>query len=112
MKFFRRKSNKEETTMAEYPHCDSEILHLPKTCVYCDMYPRLQAVRIAARINFTNEEDPTKAPCPAVARRGNSVNFWHGNVAQTIDDVIAQEQYWNDLTKWVSDVGMRPDGED
>jgi hypothetical protein len=51
---------------AEFPHCNSEVLHAPGTCRYCDMYPERQAARTASKTPFT----------PAEA------NGWYGNVAQ------------------------------
>jgi hypothetical protein len=52
--------------MAEMPHCNSEVLHAPGTCVYCDEFPERQAMRSASNTPFT----------PAEA------NGWGGNVAQ------------------------------
>lgn len=53
-------------TQAEFPHCNSEVLHAPGTCYYCDMYPDRQEMRIASNTPFT----------PAEA------NGWYGNVAR------------------------------
>lgn len=50
---------------AEYPHCNSEVLHAPGTCQYCDMYPDRQQMRIASNTPFTPKE----------------ANGWYGNVA-------------------------------
>lgn len=50
----------------EYPHCNTEVLHAPGTCQYCDLYPDRQAMRSASGTPFT----------PAEA------NGWYGNVAQ------------------------------
>lgn len=36
-----------------YPHCDQTVLHAPRTCVYCDMYPDRQNERIKARLDFS-----------------------------------------------------------
>lgn len=47
------------------PHCDQSILHAPGACEYCDHYPDYQEARAVARINFSNENDPDKAPCPS-----------------------------------------------
>lgn len=64
---------------APYPHCDSRIVHAQNTCKYCDNYPELQRERIDNNINFTNTTDPNKALCPAIAARGERVNYWQGN---------------------------------
>lgn len=72
--------------MAEYPHCDSRVVHAPSKCQYCDMHPELQQERIDKGINFTGEEDSNKLPCPADADRpkGSPSDHrrWGGNVAK------------------------------
>lgn len=66
--------------MAPFPHCDSNILHAPKECNYCDEYADRQEQRIAAGINFTGHKDPNKAPCPSEALRPTYVaHRWVGN---------------------------------
>ena len=50
---------------AEYPHCNSETLHAPGDCCYCDMYPDRQAQRAASGSSFSTLE----------------ANGWSGNVA-------------------------------
>lgn len=63
------------------PHCDQSVLHAPGTCEACDHYPDWQAYRQVALINFSNEDDPTKAPCPSTAFRPAEVrDRWPGNV--------------------------------
>lgn len=49
----------------EYPHCNSEVLHAPGECHYCDAYPQRQRVRAASGTSFTPNES----------------NGWSGNVA-------------------------------
>lgn len=67
--------------MATYPHCDSEVLHAPGECKYCDMYPDAQAARQTGGINFTGHSDEDKAPCPSEVRRPlERINRWGGNV--------------------------------
>lgn len=56
-----------QATDAPYPHCNSEVLHAPGTCKYCDLYPDRQSMRSASGTPFT----------PAEA------NGWGGNVAVT-----------------------------
>lgn len=51
--------------MAEYPHCNPDVLHAPGTCVYCDEFSERQAVRAAGGTPFTPAES----------------NGWSGNVA-------------------------------
>jgi hypothetical protein len=41
---------------APFPHCDSRILHAPKSCDTCDMYPHYQELRKSWGINFTGED--------------------------------------------------------
>jgi hypothetical protein len=48
-----------------FPHCNSEVLHAPGMCKYCDMFPDRQAMRSASRTPFTPY----------------SSNGWPGNVA-------------------------------
>jgi hypothetical protein len=52
-------------TYFEFPHCNSEVLHAPGTCVYCDDFPDKQTARAVSGTPFT----------PAEA------NGWSGNVA-------------------------------
>jgi hypothetical protein len=41
---------------AEFPHCNSDVLHAPGTCHYCDDYPDRQALRAAGGTPFTPAE--------------------------------------------------------
>lgn len=67
-------------TLGQFPHCDPNVLHAPKECEYCDAHPEWQALRQVWAINFTNESDPQKAPCPSTRYRpAYQVNRWHGN---------------------------------
>jgi hypothetical protein len=50
---------------APFPHCNSQVLHAPNTCVHCDDYPELQSEREAGKTPFTPAES----------------NGWHGNIA-------------------------------
>lgn len=54
--------------MTEYqaPHCNTEVLHAPGSCQFCDEFPDRQSMRAASGTPFT----------PAQA------NGWRGNVAQ------------------------------
>lgn len=66
--------------LGQFPHCDPCVLHKPTDCEYCDRHPDWQALRIVYGINFTGEQDPKKAPCPAEARRSTmTIHQWHGN---------------------------------
>lgn len=49
----------------EFPHCNSETLHAPGACYYCDHFPSRQAVRAASGSSFSTLE----------------ANGWSGNVA-------------------------------
>lgn len=66
---------------APFPHCDSQVLHAPGKCEYCDEYPLMQQDRRRSSVNFTGENDPDKKQCPAEARRALAIiNKWGGNV--------------------------------
>lgn len=61
-------------------HCDSNVVHSPGKCSYCDLYPEIQQLRIDHNINFTDESDDSKQPDPAtLARDINTINAWAGN---------------------------------
>lgn len=65
------------------PHCDQSILHAPSVCEYCDLYPKRQRDRERQRINFTNEHDPHKAPCPSTHFRPDEMrDLWPGNTPE------------------------------
>lgn len=70
------------------PHCDSNVLHAPGRCDYCDRgFADLQEFRLLHGINFTGESDPTKLPCPATAKRPvETIERWGGNVAKQNTD--------------------------
>jgi len=67
------------------PHCDSNVLHSPGTCNYCDKHVSLQDFRMFHGMAFTNEEfDPNrhKFPCPAQQNRPlETIERWGGNIA-------------------------------
>lgn len=50
---------------APFPHCNSETLHAPGECYYCDKYPNKQQARAASGEPFSP----------------NAANGWSGNVA-------------------------------
>lgn len=96
-RFFPKKTTKGSLTVTEItnydvyghredgrcfaPHCDASILHAPGVCTYCDGYADWQDYRQTARINFTGENDPHKAPCPSEHFRPAEVrDQWGGNV--------------------------------
>lgn len=83
------------------PHCDSSVLHAPEVCEYCDKYPNWQEYRILSRINFTNETDPDKAPCPSTHfRPAEIVNRWGGNRAEMPEKVVMKT--YRDLRKKIA----------
>lgn len=68
--------------VAPFPHCDSNVLHSPGTCEYCDHYPEAQNARRISGINFTNTDTPGFLPCPSTAfRTVQSIERWPGNRA-------------------------------
>lgn len=66
---------------AEFPHCDSNILHAPGDCVYCDKYPEKQAERVREGVRFTGSPStPDLLPCPAeLLRPLKAIEMWPGN---------------------------------
>jgi hypothetical protein len=72
-----------EGKQARSPHCDQYVLHAPGECEFCDLYPKRQAWRVEASVNFTGHDDADKMKCPSEMLRPRSViNRWSGNVAK------------------------------
>lgn len=68
------------------PHCDSNILHRPESCAYCDLYTDLHAARQRLGINYTGEHDPDKWICPSERNRPlMDIERWHGNLRRQYD---------------------------
>lgn len=44
-----------QPTIAQFPHCDSRVLHAPGECRYCDAHPEWQELRKAWGIAFTGK---------------------------------------------------------
>lgn len=61
----------------QYPHCNTEVLHAPGQCKYCDKYPDWQQVRIKKGEPFANDDD----------------TMWHGNVAKPEYNVQLDESW-------------------
>lgn len=62
-------------TYYKFPHCNSEKLHAPGVCEYCDRYPSRQAARAASGSSFSTPE----------------ANGWYGNVAvKNMKQVVAE----------------------
>ncbi len=77
-----RLTDSEQRTLSEElcgPHCDGKILHAPGVCDDCDQFPVFQFVRKLWGINYTEEGDLNKLPCPAEAYRGTGHKQWTGN---------------------------------
>ncbi len=71
---------------AQFPHCDSRILHAPGECEACDRHPDWQELRTSWGIAYTGhapEGDWIQTPCPADAARpaGSPADHrqWGGN---------------------------------
>ena len=74
-----------DTYRALFPHCDSNVLHEPKSCEFCDLYPEAQAERVAKGINFTGRYDDGKELCPSEGERKlETIYRWYGNVPKQI----------------------------
>lgn len=101
MKYVDAEGNK---IKSDFPHCDSAILHPPKTCIYCDHYPEEQQARIINKINFTGEHDTDKRMCPSENLRPlDTINRWGGNRARPHDaeSLKEQEELMSPLLKWI-----------
>lgn len=73
------------------PHCDSDVLHAPGECVYCDDYPDMQMERAKTGVNFTGH-----GLDPATAKRSLSViNRWHGNIPMTLEQQANEDGQWD-----------------
>jgi hypothetical protein len=67
----------------QFPHCDTQILHAPGECEYCDRHPDWQTMRRWWRINFTGHHDPLLAPCPSThLRTDEQRDSWPGNTPE------------------------------
>jgi hypothetical protein len=92
-----------------YPHCDDLVLHAPTAgCIYCNHYPKRQALRLKLNIGFTGQ--PHKVgdgvrPCPATLFRSvETIHRWHGNypITEAID--AQQKAEWDALLAKYPDV--------
>lgn len=93
--------------MAQFPHCDSNVLHAPGTCRFCDMSPQLQLGRSAAHVNFTGEHDPEKLPCPAENYRPlDTINQWAGNIPVP-PGAPTPSWFWDELSDTVDCVDAK-----
>jgi hypothetical protein len=85
-------------TNPEYyaPHCDSNVLHEPGSCVYCDKHAdTLQKYRKEFGINFTGVHNSDKVMCPSECRRPvDTINRWHGNIPMTEEQLKRDEEEW------------------
>jgi hypothetical protein len=81
-------------------HCDSNVLHAPKECEYCDEYPELQLARIQQRVNFTGHYQEGWSLCPAEQRRTlDQINRWYGNAPMDEKHKQEQEAYWQEVER-------------
>jgi hypothetical protein len=77
-----RVAPKQGTTIHQFPHCDSRVLHAPGECEFCDHHADWQELRVAWGIAFTGwEPEGNELPCPSQqARSLETINKWNGNV--------------------------------
>lgn len=81
------------------PHCDARVLHLPSECVYCAAATELQEERERLEISNTGHTN-RKWPCPGDRERGlKSLNSWHGNRAQTKEQLEETFKTWREQLK-------------
>lgn len=78
--------------MAEFPHCNTDVIHEPGVCAYCDRFPHLQEARKASGRQFSNV-----------------VQAWPGNSPDGYGDWYFPEpmQY---VPKWDIELERRKDG--
>ena len=80
------------------PHCDARILHKPEECVYCAKATVFQEERERLGVSNTGHAN-RKFPCPVdQARSKANYNAWHGNRAQTQQDIDRNKKEWDELT--------------
>ncbi len=79
------------------PHCDSNIMHAPGECEFCDDgYPDLQEFRAMHGINFTGHYDPNKLLCPAeLSRDLATIEHWGGNRKETWETKTDRDYYFS-----------------
>jgi hypothetical protein len=100
--------------MAEYPHCDTRVLHQPGSCEYCDLHPGQQQARVSAGIAFTGCAPlPGQLPCPAdEARPAGSPSDhrrWGGNTATSKRGDPSQPRQTTASVIFYGDQGGRED---
>jgi hypothetical protein len=72
------------SSIKQFPHCDSSVLHAPGVCEYCDAHPDWQELRETWKIAFTGKPEEGKLPDPASLNRPTEViNRWPGNRPKT-----------------------------
>ena len=68
------------SVIQQYPHCDPQVLHEPKSCDYCDAHPDWQELRETWKINFTGKNEPGKSQCPSERNRpAYRIHQWAGD---------------------------------
>lgn len=109
----RNTSALQDTSEYFAPHCDDLVLHRPKSCYACDMFPARQHEREVTGVNYTGEHDPKKLLCPSEARRPiESINRWYGNVAQTREQADAHyARRERELREALADLGVAYPGD-
>lgn len=102
------------TMIAQFPHCDSRVLHAPRECEYCDEHPDWQELRRAWAINFTGhhleatEYGGKYLPCPSEANRPLSlINQWDGNVPFKGDKINTDSPVFPKGADVIHNVGTR-----
>lgn len=100
-------TSEKRLSTAPYPHCDSNVLHSPGRCVFCDKFKDAQQARIYAGINFTGEDAYDRYPDPATQLRPLEViERWGGNRPKTQKDLDDEEEAWRKFAEeWDRDHG-------
>lgn len=81
----------------QFPHCDPKVLHEPKACEVCDMYPDWQALRLVWGICFSGKLELNKMPDPATYARGLSWAEWYGNRASPVLDLEEELEFNSEM---------------
>lgn len=89
---------------APYPHFDSNVLHAPGACVFCDLYPDAQAAREYEGINFTGY-----GPDPATDKRDLEViERWGGDIPTTQGDLEEEDAAYEKFIREIDEEGLWP----
>lgn len=76
-----------EGERAYAPHCNSQVLHVPGVCEFCDEYPDWQQARILAKTEFS----PTDLPWAGNRPEGYS---WPNEIPYEADHSVTKRGWY------------------